>query len=314
MNEAYAMLAVVVGVSLVAMSIFLFVRRRLEERRAFWLKRLYSNEEIGTPNLLASELVAGPPKNWSDQVDRNFEQLAKQSGIAWTTDQAIGMVALSGVVVAGALYLWLGDIWHVAMGLLLGVSLPLGVLVVLRARWRAGLQRQLPDVIFLLARSLRAGESLEQAMETVATHGTRPLADEFRHAVEKIKLGLAVPVALRGMARRLELPDFNIFVAAVTLHRTVGGNLTQLLDRVATSVRDRNLFRGYVLAATALSRITGFFIAAAAPLLFLGYLVWRPDFVLVFMQSNLGLRALWLALGLEIVGAAWMYYLLRVTY
>jgi tight adherence protein B len=132
--------------------------------------------------------------------------------------------------------------------------------------------------------------------------------------VEKIKLGLSVPAALRGMARRVDLPDFNIFVTAVTLHRTVGGNLTHLLDRVATSTRDRNTFRGYVRAATALSRITGFAIAAAAPLLFFGYLFWQPNFIATFTQSQAGMRALWIALGLELIGAAWMYYLLRIDY
>src|SRR5437588_827127 len=102
---------------------------------------------------------------------------------------------------------------------------------------------------------------------------------EFRGGLDKINLGLAVPAALQGIARRLQMQDFDVFVTAVTLHRTVGGNLTLLLDRVATSTRDRNLFRGYFRAATALGRITGIFIAAAAPLLFLGYALWQPDFV-----------------------------------
>ena len=150
-------------------------------------------------------------------------------------------------------------------------------------------------------------------METVARHGTQPLADEFRRAVEKVKLGLAVPVALRGMARRVDLPDFNIFVAAVTLHRTVGGNLTLLLDRIAASVRDRNMFRGYVAANTALSHhrilhrrrppaaVPG--ISDLAARIRPGVLAkrrWHPPCAT--------------ALILEIIGAIWMFYLLRMDY
>ena len=123
-----------------------------------------------------------------------------------------------------------------------------------------------------------------------------------------------MPLALQGVAERLNLPDFNIFVTAVNLHRTMGGNLTHLLDRVATAVRDRNLFRGYFQAATALGRLTAICIALAAPLLFVGYALWQPELVTQFAQSPSGMRALGLALGLEIVGCGWLYYVLRQDY
>jgi tight adherence protein B len=247
-------------------------------------------------------------------VDQAFEHIIRDSGLDWSVEQALGLMMLTGVVVAGFLLLWRGDLGSVALGLVAGMALPLVVYAILRRRWRLRLQNQLPDAFFLLARSLRAGETIEQGMETVGAYGTRPLAEEFRRSVERIKLGLAVPAALQGMARRLQLPDFNVFVTAVTLHRTVGGNLMLLLDRVASSTRDRNQFRGYVRAATALGRITGVFIAAAAPVLFLGYAIWQPEFVAHFTQSAGGIRALILAAVLEIVGAVWLYLLLRFDY
>ncbi len=314
MLELLFLVVVVTVIAAVVMGFFLSIRAFLERRRAFWRKRLYGREEAEAPTLLGAELQPKPPTGWSDRLDRDFARLVDQTGIRWTSEQTLGAIALLTVVLAGAMLLWRGDLWLVTAGLVVGIALPLAVLAILRRRWRNGLQAQLPDAFFLLARSLRAGESLEQAFETVATHGTRPLAGEFRHGVEKIKLGLAVPAALRGMSRRLELTDFDVFVAAVTLHRTVGGNLTVLLDRVASSTRDRNLFRGYVLAATALSRITGFSIAIAAPVLFLGYLILQPEYVANFTQSPAGMRALWMAIGLELIGAVWMYYLLRIDY
>jgi tight adherence protein B len=314
MIDFLLVLAILVGTGIAVMAVFLVIRFVVEQQRAFWRRRLMDPGEEETPSLLVAEAMPKEPTGWSDRIDDDFDKLIKQTGIQWSVPQTLGVIMLSGVVLAAALFLWRGEMWLMAGGLLLGVAVPMAVLLILRMRWRANLQAQLPDALFLLARSLRAGESLEQALETVADHGTRPLADEFRLGVEKIKLGLAVPAALRGMARRIDLPDFNVLVTAVTLHRTVGGNLTMLLDRVAASTRDRNLFRGYVLAATALSRVTGFFIAAAAPLLFIGYLLWQPDFINSFMQTPAGMRAMWMALGLEVVGAAWMYYLLRIDY
>jgi tight adherence protein B len=198
--------------------------------------------------------------------------------------------------------------------LAVGIMLPLGVFLILQARWRRNIQNQLPDAFFLLARSLRAGLNLEQALAMAAQHGSRPLAGEFHRTVEQVELGLTAPAALQNMARRLRLPDFNVLVTAVTLHRGLGGNLTLLLERVANTTRDRNLFRGYFLAATALGRMTAMFIVAAAPLLFLGYAIWQPEFVTRFTESTSGLKALATAATLEVVGIIWMYLLLRVDY
>jgi tight adherence protein B len=311
MINQFLPLMVVGAIVMLTMAGFLLLRAIIE-----WLRPARSSaaENQESVSLLTSDAFSPADKHWSERMDRDFETFVKQTGLGWTSGQALGLIALVSVTLAGILLLTRGEEWLVAMGLLLGVSATIGVLMILRARWRRGVQGQLPDVFYLLARSLRAGESLEQAMETVAEHGTRPLADEFRRGADKIKLGLSIPAALRGMARRVDLPDFNIFVSAVTLHRTVGGNLSLLLDRVAASTRDRNTFRGYVLAATALSRITGFFIAAAPPVLFVAYFYFRPEFIATFLQSANGIRALWFALGLEVVGAIWMYYLLRIDY
>jgi Flp pilus assembly protein TadB len=94
----------------------------------------------------------------------------------------------------------------------------------------------------------------------------------------------------------------------------MGGNLTQLLDRVAIAIRDRNLFRGYFNAATALGRLTAFCIAAAAPVLLAGYSLWQPELIGEFARNPAGARALGIALGLEVVGCCWLFYLLRVDY
>ncbi len=312
MTQLVALLIVVALTAALILGVFLFVRAIVEGLRARMRGR--EDEEAEAPGLLLLPAEPTGPLPFTRRMDVAFEQIIRESGMQWTTEQALGLMSLAGVVVAGFLLLWRGDLWMVALGLVVGVALPLVGYLILRHRWRLRMQNQLPDAFFLLARSLRAGETLEQAMETVAMHGTRPLAQEFHRGVERIKLGLNVPAALAGMARRLRLADFNVFVTAVTLHRNTGGNLMVLLDRVAASTRDRNQFRGYVRAATALGRITGLFIAAAAPVLFVGYSIWQPDFAARFTQSGGGIRALIVAATLEVIGAVWMYLLLRFDY
>jgi tight adherence protein B len=182
----------------------------------------------------------------------------------------------------------------------------------LRYRWKV--QSQLPDSFFLMARSLRAGQNLEQAMATVGNYGTQPLAGEFKRVVDQIDLGLSPPAALQGMAKRLNQQDFDTFVTAVSLHRHSGGNLAMLLEKVANATRDRTQFRGYFRAATALARITGFAIAAAPILLLIGYAIWQPEFIDRFTSSVTGIRLLTIAAILEVIGIIWMFSLLRVEY
>ena len=312
MNEFLFLLALVGGIALAVQLAYLTVRAYLDRRRTFWKRRLDgSGEDDGGPLLLTETTAAGPPPNWSGKMDHAFVELVQQTGLGWSSSKGLAMMALLGVLLGGLMYLWRGEIGLVPIGLVAGLVLPLVAYVILRARWRLRIQDQLPDTFFLLARSLRAGLSLDQALATAAQHGNQPMADELRRCVEQIRLGLSVPAALQGVARRLKLPDFDVFVLTVTLHRSTGGNLTELLDRLAIGTRDRNLFRGYFRAATALSRITGVCIAAAAPLLFVGYLIWQPEFAARFTQSTSGLRALTTAACLEIVGSVWLVMLLR---
>jgi tight adherence protein B len=97
----------------------------------------------------------------------------------------------------------------------------------------------------------------------------------------------------------------------VTLHRTTGGNLAELLDRLATSARDRNQFQGFFRAATALGRLTAVCLAAIAPVLFVGYLIWQPEYITNFAATSAGMLALGVAFGLELVGIMWLWVMLR---
>jgi tight adherence protein B len=255
-----------------------------------------------------------PPKSLPQKIDRGFERLVIETGWNIGVGQALGAMALSAALLGGLAFLIRDDFALTALGVLAGVTIPLAVFAFRRIQYRWKVQEQLPDAFFLLARSLRAGLNAEQSMATVASYGTQPIAGEFKRVVDQTELGLSVPAALHGMARRLNLADFNTLVTAMTLHRTVGGNLATLCDRVATSARDRNQFRGYFRAATALARITGFAIAAAPILLVIGYAIWQPDFIERFTSSSTGLRMLGLAAILEVVGIIWMISLLRTDY
>ncbi len=312
MTEFILLLGIIVVIAALAMGGYLLLRNLQERRKAYWQRRLSIPEE--DESLIGTLPKPGATQPWNERLDQSFDKMIQRTGLGWTAEQALGWIVLAGVVIGGLLLVWRGELWLAGIGLLAGMGLPLLIYLIMQTRWRRALRGQLPDTFFLVARSLRAGLSLEQALENVAENGPKPIAGEFRRGVEQIKLGLTVPAALQGMANRITLDDFDVFVTIVTLHRAIGGNLTLLLDRVATGTRDRNLFRGYFQTATALSRITAFALAAGAPAIFLIYSFWQPDFITRFTGSDSGIRLLMTAGILEVIGVIWISYLLRSRY
>ncbi len=296
------------------LAIILVIRDVLERRRAYWEQRWQISEDDTDGTTLARLAAKGPPRGWAERIDHAFNLMIRRTGLNLSPEQAVALMLLFGVLVAAALVLYRDNYWFIAVGLLVGMMLPLVYFLVMQTRWRRRLQEQLPDAFFLLARSLRAGLSLEQAVTLMGDQGVKPLSEEFKKVSEQTRLGLNITAALQRMAERIRLTDLNIFVSVVTLHRQVGGNLSLLLDRVAAHTRDRNLFRGQFQAATALGRATGLFISAAAPVLLLVYGVLQPEYLIKFAQSPGGFIALTIAGLLQIVGALWIFYLLRVDY
>lgn len=314
-DDSLLMPVITLVVAATAIGVFLLVRKAADRRRQRLLERLRPSEDSAADVLLADQLpLEKAPPGWADRMDEAFIGAIERTGMGLSADQALGIIGLAGALAATSLYLWREELWLAIVGLLFGLGIPAATFLWLQGRWRKQLQAQLPDALFYLSRSLRAGLSLDQALALSGEEGPPPLADQFRRCAEHLKLGLAAPAALQLTARRISLSDFHVFVALVTLHRTIGGNLTLLLDRLAGSVRDRNQFAGHFRSATAMGRITAIAIGTAVPLIFLGYALFDPDYATRFFESTTGMMMLAIAFGLEIVGTIWLYYLLRSDY
>jgi tight adherence protein B len=294
---------------LVALVLWLRQRWRSERQQ----QRLQGPDGEDEGDLSQRILAARVPQDWRGRMDHGFAQLLQRTDLPLSPGLAVGLMLLVGLA-AGGVLLWTGPKWAAVLGVALGPLLPLGLLALLQGRWRRRIQDQLPDAFFLLARSLRAGLSLEEALGTVGQYSLEPLAGEFRRTAGQLQLGLTVTAALEMTAARLRLLDFSGLVTLVALHRATGGNLPLLLDRWAGSTRDRNQFRGYFRAATALARITAGALMLAAPLMLVGYWMLQPDYLIRFAQSTSGMIALGVVAGLEVLGAVWVFFLTRIDY
>src|SRR5437660_4050132 len=116
---------------------------------------------------------------------------------------------------------------------------------------------QLGDTLTLLSNALKAGYSFAQAIDTVAKNAVAPIGDEFGRAVREMNLGGSPDDALNNSTKRIASADFDLVTTAYSIHRTVGGNLAEILDNIAYTIRERARLKGEIAALTAQARASG---------------------------------------------------------
>ena len=138
-----------------------------------------------------------------------------------------------------------------------GVVLPRVTWMVMRTRRARKLVLQLPDGLTMMAGSLRAGASLQIALDMVVKESPAPLSQEFSLLLREQRLGLALEDSLRGMGQRLKLEDIDLFVSALTIAKEVGGNLSEILERLASTLRAKATMEGKIRALTSQGKLQG---------------------------------------------------------
>jgi tight adherence protein B len=152
--------------------------------------------------------------------------------------------------------------------------------------------KQLPDTITLLANALRAGSSFLQAIEMVVRESTPPVTVEFGRVVREVNLGLAFDVALDNMVRRVRSDDLELMATAITIQHQVGGNLAEILDSIAYTIRERVRIKGEIRTLTAQGRLSGY-VVAGMPVAMMAFLfVVAPEFMKPLFENPPGIMGL----------------------
>jgi tight adherence protein B len=139
--------------------------------------------------------------------------------------------------------------------------------------------KNLPDTITLLANALRAGSSFLQAIELVVRESRPPISTEFGRVIREVNLGLPFEQALENMVRRVRSDDLELMATAISIQHTVGGNLAEILDSIAYTIRERVRIKGEIRTLTAQQRLSGY-VVGFLPIGLAGFLfVAAPNFM-----------------------------------
>jgi len=187
------------------------------------------------------------------------------------------MIVNAAAVIVGAAigYVVFGTPIHLAIFVFAGAVLPHWYLRIRRKGRIKKFQNQLPDCIAMLANSLRSGYSILSAMDLVSREMGAPIADEFHRVTAEIGLGLVPEDALANLARRVQSEDLQLMITAMNIQRDVGGNLAEILDIIANTIRERVRLQGEIRALTAQQTMAGYIITALP--IFLAFVIYSLD-------------------------------------
>jgi tight adherence protein B len=166
--------------------------------------------------------------------------------------------ALLLILIAGVRFGFsLGSVLELAVAGIIGYIIPGRYVKYRISRRLRAFNNQLGDTLTLLSNAIKAGYSFAQAIDTVAKNAVPPIADEFGRAVREMNLGGSPDEALQNITKRVESPDFDLVATAYSIHRTVGGNLAEILDNIAYTIRERVRIKGEIATLTAQARASG---------------------------------------------------------
>jgi len=195
-------------------------------------------------------------------------------------------------------------------GAVAALRAPNFILRLLRERRRHRFNDQLVDALLRMSNALKAGFSLPQAFEAVVKEGQNPIAQEFGVFLHQTRVGVRFEDALDQMEQRVGSEDLTLTVRAVEVARMTGGQLTEVFENIAATIRERNRVQGRIRALTAQGRMQGIVVGLLPLLLLLAMSLIDPAMITSFVTSGPGIAMLVFVVLLE-----WLGYLFirRIT-
>jgi tight adherence protein B len=217
-------------------------------------------------------------------------------------NKLFGLTIVGAVVIPLLLWLMTRSLFLPILVAVAAVVLPRVAFIVINLRRRTKIVAQLPDVLLMLGSSLRAGTSLQIALDVAIRETPAPLSQELGVVVREQRLGLALEDALETMATRLKMEEIDLVVAAMTIARDVGGNLAETFDQLASTLRAKATMEGKIRALTSQGKLQGVIVGLLPIFLMLVLSHMQHDAMAPLFDTKIG----WAVLGvigiLELIG------------
>jgi tight adherence protein B len=230
-------------------------------------------------------------------------ELLEQAGLSWQPARFVHLTFIAFLGGTGLSWVVLSSVRSIAV--FVGLAAAAGPFIYVSRKRKLRLRRFeeiFPEALEFVSRSMRAGHAFSVSLEMIHREFQEPVSGEFRRAFEEHNLGLPMEVALQKLAKRVPSLDVHFFVSAVLLQKRTGGNLAEILDKLAYVIRERFKLRGRIRAVSAHGRMTASALSlipiAVAVLMFYT----NPEYVKFFFTDDVGNIMLGAAVALQVIG------------
>jgi tight adherence protein B len=299
------------------LSVFLFffgLQRIVEGQRRVIGNRLeqYGGRSVMIPEGLETELAKsrapGLDRMMSKSTSQQLELDLQRADLKLTPGEFIALnigATLLGFLIAFALG---HSNWAFGfLGGLLGFYLPRLQMKRMQEKRLNSFNNQLNDTLILLANSLRSGYSLQQAMEAVSRELPPPVATEFARVIREVSLGLNMEEALDHLFLRINSEDLDLIITAINIQHEVGGNLAEILDTIAHTIRERVRIKGQIRSLTSSQRLSGTVISLLPFALAAFMFIFNQDYFKRMWEESCG----WIMMGVGVVMIGLGYYVIQ---
>jgi tight adherence protein B len=222
-------------------------------------------------------------------------------------------VAIASVLVAA----FAGLLTHPLLGLLAGAATPFlakVVLIILRDKRRAQFGEQLTDTIQMLIGGLRVGHSVLRSVEAAAQEADAPTSEELLRIVNETRIGKDARVAFDDVAERMDSEDFRWISQAIQINREVGGDLAEVLEQVAGTIRERSEIKGQIRSLSAEGKMSAYVLMAMPVGVAVVLALINPGYLNVFVEKPLGWLMLVASVAMFTVGGFWMSRVVKIKF
>ena len=273
-----------------------------------------SNDEV--LDIRREELLSTIPwlNRFLQRVDLfpRLRLLLYQADLKWTVGSLLLMCGFAWVIAGSAIYFRTGAAaFSILLGSIAAGGPPAYVLRKRSVRFDR-FEERLPDALDMMVSALRAGHSFTSAMATAAREANQPVAAELKTCVDEQNFGLELRTAMLNLSTRVPIDDVRMIVTAVLIQKESGGNLAEILEKVASIIRDRFRLKRQIRVYTAQGRLTGWILAVMPLILGVGLYMVNPDQLSLLWKRPVGVKMLWGATISTLIGGMVIRKIIRV--
>jgi len=280
-------------------------RRKLQKRLQEALLHSAHTEDIEVVlarNELMSEIPALNRLLLRVQTALHLKRMLDQADLHITPSRLVMFSVMAGILALVAVSLITISLPLIVLAGLFAASLPfIHVWWKRRQRFNAFLEN-LPDALELMARALSAGHAFSESLQMIAQEMPEPIAGEFHKTYEEQNLGLSLKLALENLMQRIPLLDLRMCVTAVLIQRETGGNLAEILEKVAYTIRERFRIMGDLKTLTTSSRLSAWLLCGLPIFVAIAVTFMNPDYMAVLWKDQRGHYLIAAALFMQVTG------------